>query len=479
MRLNLVRLLCRWGALALVLCAPDIASSQVGEPCPIVPKLLDGNGNPTALKAGHSYYYSLENVSALPNIASAAHDAFEDWTKANTTNFYGSQTSFWAVAPGNGAIKVVARAPHTSGGISYTCVNPQNGPNCIGEAAPATGGTILSGTIYISAALSYERALNTMLHELQHFGGSNHPTPNTVDARSLMGPNTSITEISECDANEVGRNARGRDNLFRADPCIGQICRGHQHPIISPCLWGTFPNGQCFPDFRYKHAPPWGVANWNDTPIGAITSPTVIGTSGAVTLASRDRDGSVMRVDWYVNDQYFYTSTTDPFDLPYSNAPPGVYKIAARMFDDFAETSWTAPVWLEVQGTGSGASFATLGPWGQLNAGQRLFSPDGSRYLVHQSSDGHLVEYINNGPPVWATGFMIAGGGGYTHMDGNTGNFVSYRPFSGGPYWSTNTFSPGASLRIYNDGRITIATSSGSHLCTVSSMSWGVEWCPP
>ena len=380
-----------------------IASAQPLTQCPVVEQLISTDGTTgSGTTRGATYSYAFENAASATVVGQAT-TAFSQWTAAGAAP-YGPRVTWAPIAANAGAkIRVVAMPG------SFQCFQRPLGESCDGQVVFDTGGALTGATLYVNNNMTAVRTHEVVLHEIFHLYGAKDGTA----AGTISTPNSGITEISECDATAAGRFSIQREAGYRPDECEGRPCRGPQHPSSPPCYSGSLPNGKCLPDPRYKY--PNGNFFWNDPPLGGISSPTTIGTSGAVTLASRDQDGAVKRVDWYVNDQYVFTTVIDPFDLPYSNAAPGVYKVNAVVWDDLGATAWTVngPVWLTVQSNGGSQSFATLPPWGQINAGQRLFSPDGSRYLEHQQVDGHLVEYINNGPPIWATGFTRSGGGGY------------------------------------------------------------------
>lgn len=91
-----------------------------------------------------------------------------------------------------------------------------------------------------------------------------------------------------------------------------------------------------------------------------------------------------------------------------------------------------------------------------INAGSYLLSPDGWVKLVMQA-DGNLVEYyLPTGTAIWATN--TNGPNRITKMQ-TDGNLVVYSPT--GALWASNTFIPGATLSLENNGLIWIRGVSG------------------
>lgn len=104
-------------------------------------------------------------------------------------------------------------------------------------------------------------------------------------------------------------------------------------------------------------------------------------------------------------------------------------------------------------GTGGGTS---VGGGTRLYADQELRSPGGT--TLRYQGDGNLVLYAQ-GRPVWASG--TAGlGAGYAEMQVD-GNLVVYDS-AGTPRWASNTYSPGATLVVHDQGYAAIVDPSGS-----------------
>jgi len=461
-------------AAALVIALPQIGSGQNLEQCPVVPQLQSG-GVLLGARFNHVYTYSIEDGGSLTYDSSAYYNnvtkAFTDWANANNTYEYGSRTGYAPAAAGTGNVRVILVDP-APGGLGFSCPSVQNPlRRCDGLTIHNTGGLQNGAIIGIVKGLSPTRILEVMIHEIFHFQGADDAT----DSRTAAAQNSGIVEITACDALAAGRFAASKRRDMLPDACRGAPCRAPNHPALPVCYWGALPNGGCYPDPRYKYPP--GNGRFNVTPVGLITSPSTVGTSGALTMAARDQNGTVRLVDWYVNGSLFYTATEDPFDFPYANVQAGTYQVKAVMLDDLGEYGQTATVSVTVEAGGGsppGGSGGTLSPWQRLYANQRLYSANGAYYLIHQQSDGHLVEYINNGPAVWATGFTIPGGGGYTEMDGTSGNLVSYYPSGWPPYWAANPpVSSNSYLRVQDDGTIKIYSSGHGLLCTVTNIPWG------
>lgn len=341
-----------------------------------------------------------------------------------------------------------------------------------------------------------------MLHEMIHpMGFANSSNPASV---SYDGTGPRPLSVPPCDASAVAT----RSGVAPTPPPGGPVAGGcppggcDGPPLGWSCASGfgyLYDYGFCFPserggggssiytdwDWRFLTTGP-------KAPLVRITAPssgTVLSAPGSGTLAvdTLDPDGAITRVDYfaawhdasgnYVPWQYVASSYAYPFSLPFSGIAPGQYYVVARAWDRDNYYSDSGQIVLSVQAS-SAQTYTTLSPWQRIYSGQRLYSPNQQYFLEHQWGDGHLVAYVANGGPYWASGLPVGGGNGYTEMDGGTGNFVSYGP-SGVPGWSTNTTSPGSTLRLYNSGVIEVVSGSGIRICTVTNMSWGSQWCPP
>jgi len=86
----------------------------------------------------------------------------------------------------------------------------------------------------------------------------------------------------------------------------------------------------------------------------------------------------------------------------------------------------------------------------QLNAGQRLVSPNGQFVLLMQNN-GNLVEYASDNRAVWATG--TAAPDSILRMQ-DDGNIVVIAP-GNMPMWSTGTDgNPDVTLELQDDGNL-------------------------
>lgn len=104
--------------------------------------------------------------------------------------------------------------------------------------------------------------------------------------------------------------------------------------------------------------------------------------------------------------------------------------------------------------TGGGAT--TVGAGTRLYADQNLQSPNGT--TLRYQSDGNLVLYAPNGVPLWSSG--TAGlSPGYAEMQPD-GNLVVYGS-NGVPLWASDTYAPGATLAIHDQGYAAIVDPAG------------------
>jgi pimeloyl-ACP methyl ester carboxylesterase len=110
---------------------------------------------------------------------------------------------------------------------------------------------------------------------------------------------------------------------------------------------------------------------------------------------------------------------------------------------------------------GDAGSPSILSGGSRLAPGQEIWSPD-RRYRLAFQTDGNLVIYRSDGPPVWWTGTHgMSPGAAVMQPDGN---FVIYNA-AGEPRWHTSTFgNPGAYLSLQNNGAVVLNTANGARL---------------
>lgn len=82
-----------------------------------------------------------------------------------------------------------------------------------------------------------------------------------------------------------------------------------------------------------------GVVNENNAPTVNITSPQdgavfELGEEIALSATANDSDGSIVKVNFKVNDAFYKTDNTKPYENSFTPTESGSYKIAARAFDD-------------------------------------------------------------------------------------------------------------------------------------------------
>ncbi|MEZ5195186.1 MAG: Ig-like domain-containing protein [Bacteroidales bacterium] len=86
----------------------------------------------------------------------------------------------------------------------------------------------------------------------------------------------------------------------------------------------------------------------NIAPTVSITSPEnnaeiIEGTEITIIAAASDIDGSIQKVDFYVNDEQIGTVTSEPFSINWS-APEGEYEITAVATDDGESSTISQPI---------------------------------------------------------------------------------------------------------------------------------------
>ncbi len=414
----------------------------------------------------------------------------------------------WALA--NSFSKLGVVYAEGSGGVEVTMDYLGNGVGASWDATNATydgDGFVTAGTLTLTYNTQWldsrAGAQYFTQHEIGHVHGLWHDN-NRHDGSSVMngavgkndsGGGTRHKGPSICDATQAA--AARLQPVFGGGisfvcPMPGGCAPNFPPPCnaYSPADAWCYPSGP--PNFTPENFPDTPAPTSYTTPLIAITDPpngaTLSGSSATFSVGSIDTDGRVMFVNYLVNGQVVFSSYQWPYTWTVSLAgvAPGSYAVSAIAYDNQMQASSPSSITVTVPGGGGGGGNpgTTLAPWQRLYAGQALYSPNGQFYLVHQVSDGHLVEYQYQGgsswAPVWATGFTIAGGGGYTEMDGYSGNLVSYPPSGWPPYWAANPpVSSNSYLQIHNDGTIKIYSSGGAVLCTVTNIPW--QWggsCP-
>jgi hypothetical protein len=195
----------------------------------------------------------------------------------------------------------------------------------------------------------------------------------------------------------------------------------------------------------------------NAKPIGHVNAPLhsstiVAGSGGIMSIHTKDFDGFVNRVDWFINDTYSLTASAFPFSASYANAPVGVHKVQAAIYDTAGEYRWSDPIWITV--SASASSPDTLQPGERLYPNQQRRSSNGLYLLVYQT-DGNLVLYGPSGPIVWTGGFGV----GYAEME--LGGNLVMRNGSGQVVWQSFTSEVGSGLRVRDNG--TVAILSPNH----------------
>lgn len=318
-------------------------------------------------------------------------------------------------------------------------------------------------TIYIQQDLSPFDFLKMVLHEVGHYQGLGDVYDPTANGRTVMADNVLLSQrlayVTACD--QVKSAEYNREIWANIPPGGGQCPPGGCQDYGLPCgIGGGAPrDGWCYP--------PGGgggvVTDWwwyfllksNDLPLSAVTSTGTLPATGAVTIATHDYDGRVVRVDWYANDGYVGTSNGNPYSLPYANAAPGTYKLQANVWDQRLGTAWSAPVWVTITPGGGGGGGGTvalpnhLALWSHTTGqyvfaqGDLLVATNGQvQTLTAQSLGGgyYALRAPYNGYYVAAEG----GGGGWVHVNRDTvrewetfravglgGNVVAFQTYNG------------------------------------------------
>lgn len=434
-----------------------------------------------AIQPGVNITYRIKNQSnpwwTLDRVA-AVQMAFQAWQNVDAS--VGINTTFQFVNTSAGStIWVEATASQIPGQSPET-----DGASSIARSAGIAGAaSIFLRTTNLSAASSL---FALMLHEIGHYHGL-ADLPSSLSSMSVMADGVAAWmrrgTISPCDSNGVKES--------KIALAIGAPPGGGECPVTgcinygAPCGpgYGWVGDGWCWAAPGYGPGEVRTDWDWylfnspNYLPLSSIYSPAngavLSGPyNGLIQIGTLDQNGRVLRVDYYVNDVYAYTSVQWPFHFPVANGPAGSYKVQAAVYDNRAEGAWSAPIWITVQapsgGGGGGGGGANI-----LQSGQRLYawdyrdSPDG-RFRFGLQADGNLV---HSGPtgPIWAT--MTFDAMGFLEMQGD-GNLVLYNSGSVPIWHSATPYFPGAYLAVQSDGNVVIFSATGIPVWATNTGGW-------
>ncbi len=105
------------------------------------------------------------------------------------------------------------------------------------------------------------------------------------------------------------------------------------------------------------------------TPTNSSVVPS--GTNLTVTATASDSDGTVTNVEFFLNGFRVANDTTAPYNYTWSNAPLGIFTLAARALDNDGLSTTSAPVTISVVAalTGTNTLIAQRSVWRYLDTG--------------------------------------------------------------------------------------------------------------
>ncbi|HEX7779721.1 MAG TPA: S8 family serine peptidase, partial [Vicinamibacterales bacterium] len=140
----------------------------------------------------------------------------------------------------------------------------------------------------------------------------------------------------------------------------------------------------------------------NSPPSVSLTSPSpgaafVWPADVTLQAAASDTDGTIAKVDFYVNGVFVGTDTTDPFVVTWSTAPAGIHALTAIATDNQGATTTSNPVAISV----------TLPPW-RVNVAHA--ANGGTAVASSTLNANHPASGVNNGD---RKGLNWGSGGGW------------------------------------------------------------------
>lgn len=111
-----------------------------------------------------------------------------------------------------------------------------------------------------------------------------------------------------------------------------------------------------------------------------------------------------------------------------------------------------------------------------LQSGQRMYPSSGDKYsanggyFARMQSDGNFVLYKKGGTVAWAT--YTTGTGAFASMN-TDGNFVIYKSDAVNAVYKSNTYSPGAYLKVQDDAKMVVYSKTGGFVWQTTSSNQG------
>ncbi len=387
---------------------------------------------------GHQVRYSFVGVPAWQQLCMET--GLKKWANVNGVTV--------TAAPDLGVANLVIKdAPQPQNGAYAQFI-----PTAENSSEHFTNGEILLHGAWDDLT-SCDQWQSVAMHEMGHgFGLDDVQGASWTD--TVMGASINASGLNA----DWSPNACDRQRGEEADTFVGPGAPAVQKCTKSGSEGRNDGSGCCNLDLELRRSP-----SWNILPIGHIMAPlsnTVVatGSSGQIKIDAADVDGTVYRVDWFLNGAYAATTWAPNLNLSYSNAPAGNYSIKAAMYDTAQEYAWTQPVTLIV---GSYYATDTLSSGQNLPAGWSLVSSN-SAYYATLTSSGSFNLYTAGGVLLGSTG--TSGPPAFMTMQNNGNLTLSLFPSNPQVAWQTFTGSVnnfGAGLRVLSSGKIAVIRPDG------------------
>lgn len=149
-------------------------------------------------------------------------------------------------------------------------------------------------------------------------------------------------------------------------------------------------------------APAISLVHPQETP--AIAAPAYF----VLRADASDADGSVRKVEFWVDDKLIDAPTAPPFMTAWADVTPGSYKLVAKAFDDRGGATTSAPVAVKVVKPAAGKTI-TVGPGQSITTAALSLTP-GDTLRVKPGVYNDAVTVSRGGTPDWPITFVFEPG---------------------------------------------------------------------
>src|SRR4051812_6417822 len=211
----------------------------------------------------------------------------------------------------------------------------------------------------------------------------------------------------------------------------------------------------------------------NQPPTVAITSPAtgqVFDTPASVSIAANaaDPDGSIARVEFFVNGAPVATDTSSPYSASWTTSTPGNYALTARAVDDAGAATVSAPISITVQqgAVQTGQDIVLWAAEAQSKANWTVVNDA-------TAAGGSRLQNTDNGAPKVVT--ALASPSAYFELTFNAIAGVPYHLWVRGKALSNSTSND--SVHVQFDGSLDASNAPAYRIGTTSSLEVVLEEC--